>query len=112
VFNGGGDCRFCQICTARFAIFFQLFCILSYVQAYSTDARFVLRSWACVYLPVSRMFGTDAAFNPDLLSGRLEEILPTIQQVILLIITAVGPYDARLLAGHVNSTLGRVSEMR
>jgi arsenite-transporting ATPase len=27
------------------------------------------------------MFGQDSGFNPDLLSGRLEEILPTIQQV-------------------------------
>jgi hypothetical protein len=84
------------------------------VQAYSTDARFVLRTWACYYeyLPISRMFGTDAAFNPDLLSGRLEEILPTIQQVIVPKITAVGLLGARLLAVHVNSTLGRVSKMR
>lgn len=30
---------------------------------------------------MARMFGQDSGFNPDLLSGRLEEILPTIQQV-------------------------------
>jgi hypothetical protein len=47
------------------------------------------------------MFGTDAAFNPDLLSGRLEEILPTIQQVIVPKITAVGLLGARLLVDHV-----------
>jgi hypothetical protein len=50
------------------------------------------------------MFGTDAAFNPDLLSGRLEEILPTIQQVIVPKITAVGLLRVRLLVGLVNST--------
>ena len=48
MFNGGGDCRFSHICTGRFAI--QLFCILSYVQAYSIDARLVLRTLACYYL--------------------------------------------------------------
>ena len=31
---------------------------------------------------IARMFGGEAGgFNPDLLSGRLEEMLPTIQQV-------------------------------
>lgn len=31
---------------------------------------------------IVRMFGGEAGgFNPDLLSGRLEEMLPTIQQV-------------------------------
>jgi hypothetical protein len=50
------------------------------------------------------MFGTDAAFNPDLLSGRLEEILPTIQQVIVTILTAVGLLGVRLLVDHVYST--------
>jgi hypothetical protein len=55
-------------------------------------------------ISVSRMFGTDTAFNPDLLSGRLEEILPTIQQVIVLIITAVGLLGVRLLVGDVYST--------
>ena len=36
---------------------------------------------------IARMFGGEAGgFNPDLLSGRLEEMLPTIQQVKKLII--------------------------
>ena len=35
---------------------------------------------------IARMFGGEAGgFNPDLLSGRLEEMLPTIQQVKKLI---------------------------
>ena len=36
-----------------------------------------------VKAPFVRMFGGEAGgFNPDLLSGRLEEMLPTIQQVM------------------------------
>ena len=36
-----------------------------------------------VKTPFVRMFGGEAGgFNPDLLSGRLEEMLPTIQQVM------------------------------
>ena len=36
---------------------------------------------------IVRMFGGEAGgFNPDLLSGRLEEMLPTIQQVKYLAI--------------------------
>ena len=42
---------------------------------------------------IFRMFGGEAGgFNPDLLSGRLEEMLPTIQQVLKKILVKITCY--------------------
>ena len=30
--------------------------------------------------------GADGGFNPDILSGRLEEMLPVIQQVVVVVV--------------------------
>ena len=33
--------------------------------------------------------GADGGFNPDILSGRLEEMLPVIQQVVVVVVVVV-----------------------